>query len=80
MGGVGSKLIVSYSPGAYDMSISAADLQTEIACIDLSAHTMAPLFSYPYLSVGGIQGTSYIVLTPDSKLLTYDLQNRSAGQ
>lgn len=74
LGGVGSKLIVSYSPGAYDMSISATDLQTEIACIDLSAHTMAPLFSYPYLSVGGIQGTSYIVLTPDSKLLTYDLQ------
>ena len=74
LGGVGSKLIVSYSPGAYDTSISAADLQTEVACIDLSARTMASLFSYPYLSVGGIQGTTYTVLTPDSKLLTFDLQ------
>lgn len=74
LGGVGSKLIVSYSPGAYDMSISAADLQTEIACLDLAAHTVAPLFSYPYLSVGGIQGTSYTVLTPESQLLTFDLQ------
>lgn len=74
LGGIGSRLIVSYSPGAYDISISTADLQTEIACIDLSAHTVAPLFSYPYLSVGGIQGTTYTVLTPDSKLLTFDLQ------
>lgn len=74
LGGVGSRLIVSYSPGAYDASISAADLQTEIACLDLAAHTVAPLFAYPYLGVGGIQGTSYTVLTPDSQLLTFDLQ------
>ena len=75
LGGIGSNLIVSYSPGAYDMSIAAADLQTEVACIDLNTHSVAPLFSYPYLSVGGIQGTSYTVLTPDASLLTFDLNS-----
>ena len=73
LGGVGTKLVLSYSPGAYDMSHSAADLQTVVACLDLSNHTLAALFSYPYVSVGGIAGEDFVVLTSEGTLCRYSL-------
>lgn len=73
LGGVGTKLVLSYSPGSYDMSKSAAELQTVVACLDLSNRTLVALFSYPYVSVAGLDGEDLVVLTTEGVLRRYSL-------
>lgn len=77
VGGVGSCLLLSASAGAYDMGAAAEELSTQYVLLDPIAQTITPLFSAPYLAVGGIWNGTYALLTPSATLATYDLQSGS---
>lgn len=75
VGGAGSELVLSYTPGAYSLENDAADLTTQFIRLDPKTGTVTPLFSCAYLDtlLGCIDGKAYL-LNSDGTLYSYDLQ------
>lgn len=70
---INNQLIVSYSPNAYNLSIDAKDLETVFARLNINSGSITPLFTTPYLSVGGKIGDNYYSLDSDGVLTSYNL-------
>lgn len=75
VGGSGDALLLSYTPGSYNIEAKAADLITQFVRLDPKTGAVTPLFSASYLDtfLGCFDGKGYL-LRQDGMLCSYDLQ------
>lgn len=75
LGGIGQELLLSYTPGSYNMDNKAEDLTTQFVRLDPASGTVTPLFSRPYLEdfLGCAGGKAYL-LDSAGTLRSFDLQ------
>ena len=76
VGGAGSELVLSYTPGSYSLENDAADLTTQYIRLDPASGAVTPLFSRPYTDefLGCADGKAYL-LDSAGVLRSYDLQS-----
>ena len=73
VGGVGTDLVLEYTPGAANMSLSGEDLVTHVVRFNSESKTATPLFEHCYIDVGACVDGKYILLQTDGMIRTYDL-------